>query len=251
MSALVLNDVSKRFGGLKAVTGVNLTVPMGKIIGLIGPNGAGKTTLVNLISGMLKLSSGRVSLGDEDLTTASMVDVANAGVSRTFQTIRLLPDVSVLNTVALGFHRHEKASLLASLIGLPQAREESKRFAAKARELLARFNMLRYADHPAATLAYGHQRRVEIMRALATGPRLLLLDEPVAGMNDVEAAEIGEICQTLADSGIGILLIEHNMRFVTSICSKIYVLDAGRMIADGPPQLVMRNPAVIESYLGV
>jgi branched-chain amino acid transport system ATP-binding protein len=250
MSGLYLRNVSKRFGGLHAVSDVNLAVPAGSIVGLIGPNGAGKTTLVNLITGILKLDAGEILLDGQDLTTASMIRIAHAGINRTFQTIRLLPDASVMENIVLGFHRHEKSSLVASMLGLPSARTEGRDLRTRAGELLSRFNMSRYAEYPAATLSYGHQRRVEIMRALAAEPRILLLDEPVAGMNDVEAGEIGEICESLALSGIGILLIEHNMRFVTALSATVHVLDAGRMIASGSPQAVMRNPTVIEAYLG-
>lgn len=250
MAALVLNNVSKRFGGLLAVSDVNLEVPPGRITGLIGPNGAGKTTVVNMITGLLKLTTGNIRLGDRDITTAEAHEVAFAGVSRTFQNIRLLPEATVLENVVIGFHVHVKSSLFAQLLGLPSSLRESPKLFERGWQLLERFGMTRFADHPAGGLAYGHQRRVEMMRAVATDPQILLLDEPVAGMNDVEAAELGTVFNELAASGIGLLLIEHNIRFVNQLCQKVYVLDSGAMIAQGTPQEVMHDPAVIAAYLG-
>ena len=250
MPSLVLSQVSKRFGGLLAVADVNMEVPPGRITGLIGPNGAGKTTVVNMITGLLKLTTGSIKLGDRDLTTAEAHEVAHAGVSRTFQNIRLLPEATVLENVVIGYHVHVKSSLLAQLIGLPSSLRESPQFFEQGRQLLERFGMGRFADHPAGGLAYGHQRRVEMMRAVATNPQILLLDEPVAGMNDVEATELGEVFKQLTAGGIGLLLIEHNIRFVNQLCHQVYVLDSGAMIASGTPQEVMHNPAVVAAYLG-
>jgi len=248
--SLVLKNVSKRFGGLLAVSDVNMDVPPGKITGLIGPNGAGKTTVVNMITGLLKLSTGSITLDGQDISEAEAHEVAFAGVSRTFQNIRLLPEATVLENVVIGFHVHVKSSLFAQLVGLPSSLRETPQLIERGRQLLERFDMSRYADHPAGGLAYGHQRRVEMMRAVATSPKILLLDEPVAGMNDVEATELGKVFSELAASGIGLLLIEHNIRFVNQLCEHVYVLDSGAMIASGTPQEVMHNPAVIAAYLG-
>lgn len=250
MSTLALRDVSKRFGGVVAAEQLNIEVPPGRITGLIGPNGAGKTTIVNLITGMLPVSSGRIEFGERDLTHAPAHEVGRAGVARTFQNIRLLTEASVLENVMVGFHRKETCSLLSALLGFPSARRETARVKQSAYQLLERFGMTRYAFHPAGGLSYGHQRRVEMMRALAAAPSLLLLDEPVAGMNDVEANSLGGIFLDLARSGIAVLLIEHNMRFVMRMCEHVYVLDSGRMIAEGTPQQVVNNPAVIAAYLG-
>ena len=250
MQSLVLSKVSKRFGGLLAVSDVNMEVPPGKITGLIGPNGAGKTTVVNMITGLLKLTTGSIKLGDVDISEAEAHEVAFAGVSRTFQNIRLLPEATVLENVVIGFHVHVKSSLFAQLVGLPSSLRETPQLVERGRKLLERFGMSRYADHPAGGLAYGHQRRVEMMRAVATDPKILLLDEPVAGMNDVEATELGDVFKELAASGIGLLLIEHNIRFVNQLCEQVYVLDSGAMIASGTPQEVMHNPAVVAAYLG-
>jgi branched-chain amino acid transport system ATP-binding protein len=250
MSALTLSDVTKSFGGVLAVSGLSLEIPAGRITGLIGPNGAGKTTVVNVITGIVSPTAGRIAVGEQDLTGASPEAVARRGVARTFQNIRLLHDQSVLDNVVIGFHRHETTSLLANLCGLPSAWRERDAFRARARALLERFEMTRFAEARADSLSYGHQRRVEMMRAIAAAPEFLLLDEPVAGMNQVEADELGLIFRTLAEDGIGILLIEHNVGFVMDLCATIHVMNTGRLIAHGTADEVARDPAVIEAYLG-
>jgi branched-chain amino acid transport system ATP-binding protein len=250
MSTLTIDQVSKRFGGVHAVSDISMEVPAGKITGLIGPNGAGKTTLINLITGILAVSAGHIRFGAQDITQAPAHMVARAGITRTFQNIRLLTEASVIDNVMIGFYRRETGSTLASLLGLPAARRETRSLRERAMRLLERFGMAHLAEHEAGGLAYGHQRRVEMMRALASDPALILLDEPVAGMNDVEAGELGEIFAGLAREGMGVLLIEHNVRFVTRLCHQVYVLDSGRMIASGTPQEVVSNPAVITAYLG-
>jgi len=249
-ATLVLQDVARHFGGVPAVDKLSLQVPAGQITGLIGPNGAGKTTVVNLITGLLHLSSGKVLLDGRDVSREEAPDLARAGVARTFQNIRLVPDASVLENVVAGFHRHEKAGLWANLLGLPSARAEAKSMNGRAMALLERFGMTALAEHRAGGLSYGHQRRIEMMRALATEPRLLLLDEPVAGMNDAEAESLAGIFRSVAASGVAVLLIEHNMRFVMSLCAHLYVLASGRLIAEGQPDAVGRDPMVVEAYLG-
>lgn len=250
MKTLVLDQVSKYFGGVVAADKVSMQIPPGRITGLIGPNGAGKSTIVNLITGMMSLTAGTIHLGDRDLTTTSPHEISRAGLARTFQNIRLFKEAPAIDNVMGGFHRHEDSSLLASILALPSARAETRRIRARAAELLERFNMTRYASFPAGGLAYGHQRRFEFMRALASQPNVLLLDEPVAGMNDVEANEMGVIFKELAAEGMAVLLIEHNMRFVTRLCDYVYVLDGGRLIAEGEPKKVIVDPAVIAAYLG-
>ncbi len=251
MSApLVLENVARHFGGLPAVDGVSLQVPAGQITGLIGPNGAGKTTVVNLITGILHLTQGRVLLDGQDVSKAEAPELARAGVARTFQNIRLVADATVLDNVLAGFHRHEKTSLWANLLGLPSARAETAQLKAQAMQLLERFDMVPLAEHRAGGLSYGHQRRIEMMRALATNPKVLLLDEPVAGMNDAEAESLAHIFRKVAADGVAVLLIEHNMRFVMSLCSHLYVLASGRLIAQGTPDVVGRDPKVVEAYLG-
>jgi branched-chain amino acid transport system ATP-binding protein len=251
MPLLSLEAVTRSFGGLAAVADLSFAAGAGRITGLIGPNGAGKTTVINLVTGLLRLSGGRVLLDGQDVSREPPQAVARLGIARTFQNIRLLPEQSVLENVAAGFYRHEAGGLAAALLGLPAARAARRRTRDRAGALLARFGMSAQAGLPAGALAYGHQRRVEIMRALATGPRLLLLDEPVAGMNDVEAEGLGHTIQQLAQEGMGILLVEHNMRFVTGVCDTVHVLDAGRLIASGAPDAVIADPLVIEAYLGI
>ncbi len=249
-TTLELDNVARHFGGVPAVDGLSLSVASGKITGLIGPNGAGKTTVVNLITGLLHLTSGRVLLDGKDVSRAEAPELARAGVARTFQNIRLVPDASVLDNVLAGFHRHQRIGLLPNLLGLSSARVETARLKQEAMEMVERFGMAALAQHRAGGLSYGHQRRIEMMRALAMKPRLLLLDEPVAGMNDAEAESLGDIFRTVAEDGVAVLLIEHNMRFVMSLCSHLYVVAAGRLIAQGEPQEVGRDPIVVEAYLG-
>ena len=249
-AALVLENVARHFGGVPAVDGLSLSVPAGRITGLIGPNGAGKTTVVNLITGILHLTSGRVLLQGNDVSRTEAPELARAGVARTFQNIRLVADASVLDNVLAGFHRHETTGLFANLFGLPSARAETARLKAEAMHLLERFGMSALAQHRAGGLSYGHQRRIEMMRALAAKPSVLLLDEPVAGMNDAEAESLAGIFRSVAAEGVAILLIEHNMRFVMSLCSHLYVLASGRLIAEGEPGMVGRDPRVVEAYLG-
>jgi branched-chain amino acid transport system ATP-binding protein len=248
--SLQLIDISKNFGGVVASRGVNITVPRGKITGLIGPNGAGKTTIVNMITGMLSVSGGRIKVGDRDITHVPADEICRAGLARTFQNIRILPDNSVLENILIGFHRHERCSTLAALLGLPSSRREAEEIRRKAYGLLTQFGMRDFADHPASSLSYGHQRKVEMMRALASEPDYILLDEPIAGMNDVESDTLADLFLDLARSGKGILLIEHNIRFVSKLCEQIYVLDGGRLIAEGPPADVLRDSAVIAAYIG-
>jgi len=250
MARLDLDGVARQFEGVQAVEGLTMTALPARITGLIGPNGAGKTTVVNLISGLLKLSAGRIQLDGRDISTLQPDQVARLGVARTFQNVRLLKEASVVDNVVVGFHMHDRTSLAAQALGLPSVRRSRKASIERARELLSEFEMSEYAQLLAGELSYGHQRRVEIMRALATEPKVLLLDEPAAGMNDVEAHALGTIFRRLADRGLTILLIEHNMELVMALCDELYVLDSGKLIASGSPAQVQSHPAVIEAYLG-
>lgn len=250
MTSLELHDVTRAFGGLRAVHGLTMSIPSGHVTGLIGPNGAGKTTTINLITGLLRLSVGSVRLGETDLTQLEPHEVARCGISRTFQTVRLLREASVVDNVLSGCHVFDTVSPLSKLLGLSAVRRQDRAFQERVEQMLARFGMLDLADRPAGELAYGHQRRVEIMRALMMKPRVLLLDEPVAGMNDVEADELGRIFRELATDGIAVLLIEHNMRLVMAVCDRIYVLASGELLAQGTPHTVRREARVIEAYLG-
>lgn len=249
-AALTLDGVCRNFGGLRAVDGVSMRASPEQITGLIGPNGAGKTTLINLVTGVLRLSGGRILFDGKDISEASAAAVARAGIARTFQSIRLLPECTVLQNVMIGMHRHRDAGVLAELFGLPAAIREDAALQRRALVLLERLDLQPFAHYPAGSLSYGHQRRTEICRALALEPRLLLLDEPVAGMNDVEAASLGSIFRRLAREGLGIVLVEHNMRFVMSLCDELYVLDSGRLLASGRPSEVITRADVIEAYLG-
>ncbi|HSV83463.1 MAG TPA: ABC transporter ATP-binding protein [Ramlibacter sp.] len=250
MSDLVLDRVTKSFGGVHAVADVSIRARGGRITGLIGPNGAGKTTVINLVTGMFKLSAGRVLVDSQDISEEEPDVIARSGVSRTFQNIRLLPDATVLENVMIGFHRHERASMLAGVLGLPSARRETEQIRARSLALLDKFELGRHADALAGGLAYGHQRRVEMARAVASEPDILLLDEPVAGMNDVEADELADVFKELAAGGMGLLLVEHNIRFVSRMCDHVYVLASGRLIAEGEPRTVLNDEAVITAYLG-
>jgi branched-chain amino acid transport system ATP-binding protein len=251
VTLLVLDNVERRFEGLRAVAGVSFSVPPACITGLIGPNGSGKTTLINLISGMLSISSGNIVFDGNDISMLPPHKVARMGIARTFQNIRLLRDLSVRDNIVVGFHRHEQTNIFENLFGFPAACRERKEFRNRAELLMKRLTMIDYADTPAGQLSYGHQRKVEIMRAIAASPALLLLDEPVAGMNDVEAHELGHLLRELAADGIAILLVEHNMRFVMSLCENIHVMNSGQLIASGRAETVIKDPAVITAYLGV
>jgi branched-chain amino acid transport system ATP-binding protein len=250
MARLELQRVSRHFDGVQAVDSFTMIALPGRITGVIGPNGAGKTTLVNLISGLLKLSAGRILLDGRDIGTLQPDAVARLGVARTFQNVRLLKEASVIDNIVVGCQMHDRTSLAAQALGLPSVRRSRAAWIERASTLLSEFQMTQYAELLAGELSYGHQRRVEIMRALATEPRVLLLDEPVAGMNDVEAHALGEMFRQLADRGLTILLIEHNMQLVMALCDELYVLDSGKLIAAGEPAQVQNHPAVIEAYLG-
>jgi branched-chain amino acid transport system ATP-binding protein len=250
MAALSLAGVSRRFGGVQAVQDLSMTVGPGRITGLIGPNGAGKTTVVNLITGLLKLTTGSIRLDDRDIHQLPPHQVARLGVVRTFQNVRLLKEASVLDNIVAGCRQEEAVPLYAQALGLPAMRHARATSIARAHVLMTELGMSEYAAHLAGELSYGHQRRVEIMRALALDPSVLLLDEPVAGMNDTEAEELGRIFRKLAARGIAILLIEHNMRFVMALCDEIYVVATGELIDHGAPDKVRANPKVIEAYLG-
>lgn len=250
MSTLQLEAVTKSFGGVNAVANLTMEARRGQITGLIGPNGAGKTTVINLITGTLKLTSGRILVDGAEVGQEEPDAIARRGVSRTFQNIRLLSEVTVLENVMIGFHRHERVNVLADLLGLRSSRRRTQEIRARSMELLERFKLSRYASALAGGLSYGHQRRVEMARAVASDPGILLLDEPVAGMNDVEANELGDTFRELAASNIGLVLVEHNIRFVTRMCQHVYVLASGRLIAEGSPKDAMQDENVIVAYLG-
>jgi branched-chain amino acid transport system ATP-binding protein len=250
MAVLSLNKVSRRFGGVFAVQDFSMTARPGRITGLIGPNGAGKTTVVNLITGLLKLAAGSITLDGREIHELPPHEIARRGVARTFQNVRLLKEASVLDNILAGCRQEEAVPFYVQALGLPAMRRARGGSIVRAHALLAELGMSEYANRLAGELSYGHQRRVEIMCALALEPGVLLLDEPVAGMNDAEAEELGRIFRELAAGGMAVLLIEHNIRFVTAQCDEIYVLATGELIDHGAPGKVLANPKVVEAYLG-
>src|SRR3954463_10417995 len=249
---LLARNVSKIFGGLVAVNDVTFALPRHSIVSIIGPNGAGKTTFFNMLTGLYRPSFGRIAFDGKDITRARPDRITKQGVARTFQNIRLFGTMSALENVLVGQHARMKAGLFGAVVRHPGVRREEREVREKAREILE-FSGLRSAVHDqlAINLSYGDQRRVEIARALASNPALLLLDEPTAGMNPQESARLTEFMERLrAELGITILLIEHDMKVVMGISERITVLDLGERIAQGPPAEIRDNTRVIEAYLG-
>lgn len=247
---LQVNNVTRTFGGVTALDGVSLAVEKGAVHGLIGPNGAGKTTLINVLSGIIAPSSGEVLFDDRPVHALPAHQLAARGVARTFQNIRLFPAMTCLENVIAGQHLVAPRPYFPRLFCLPSARQEEKELRRQAMDCLQRVGIEARAHFSAKALSYGERRRLEIARALASRPRLLLLDEPVAGMRQKEVQQVGGLIQSLAAEGMTILLIEHNMSFVMGLCSRITVLNFGRTLITGSPEQVTRHPDVIEAYLG-
>lgn len=248
---LSVNALSISFGGLRAVDDLNLTINKGELYGLIGPNGAGKTTAFNLLTGVYKPNQGKILLDGKDITGLSNIEINKAGVARTFQNIRLFKELSVLDNVKVGLHNQYSYSTLTGILRLPKYFKVEKEMDEKAMELLKVFNLDKEANVLASNLPYGKQRKLEIARALATNPKLLLLDEPAAGMNPNETQELMDTITFVRENfDMTVLLIEHDMRLVSGICERLTVLNFGRVLCQGETSEVLNNPEVIKAYIG-
>ena len=248
---LEIEDLAMRFGGIVALDAVTFAVDKGRIVGLIGPNGAGKTTLFNCLSRLYRQVRGDIRLNGQSLRRCAASDIAALGVGRTFQASTLFASMSVLDNVKVGSHARGRSGPLTDALTLPSTRAEERRFDDTAREMLAFVGLEKLARRTAANLSLGARKRVELARALASNPTLLLLDEPAGGLNHEEVAELGALIRSIRDRlGITVLLVEHHMGLVMSLSDQVVVLNFGRVIADGPPEEVRSNPAVTEAYLG-
>ena len=251
MAMLDVKNLSISFGGLKAVDDFSITIEKGQLYGLIGPNGAGKTTIFNLLTGVYKPDGGRILLDGKNITGHKAIQINQAGIARTFQNIRLFKELSVLDNVKVGLHNHHNYSTLSGILRLPSYYKVEKEMDERAMELLKVFDLDKEFDYKASNLPYGKQRKLEIARALATEPKLLLLDEPAAGMNPNETAELMKTIRFVRDHfDMTVLLIEHDMKLVSGICERLTVLNFGHMLAEGPTSEVLSNPEVIKAYLG-
>ncbi len=248
---LDVTHLSISFGGLKAVDDFNIQIKKGELYGLIGPNGAGKTTVFNLLTGVYKPDTGSIVLNEKNITGKKTVDINRAGIARTFQNIRLFKELSVRDNVKAGLHNHYRYSTIAGILRLPSYMKAEKAMDEKTMELLEVFGLENVSEVSASNLPYGQQRKLEIARALATGPKLLLLDEPAAGMNPNETQELMETIRFVRDHfDMTILLIEHDMKLVSGICEKLTVLNFGQVLKQGTTSEVLNDPEVIKAYLG-
>lgn len=251
MALLKTEGLGIQFGGLKAVDEFNFEIDNGELYGLIGPNGAGKTTVFNLLTGVYQPTSGQILFNNKSILKMSPTQITQAGIARTFQNIRLFKNMSVIDNVKVGLHYSQNYKLASAVLKLPSYFKAEKEIDEKALELLRVFDLEEFANVKASNLPYGKQRKLEIARALATSPKLLLLDEPAAGMNPTETAELMETIKMVREKfSIAILLIEHDMKLVMGICEKIAVLNFGTVLAFGTPEEIQNNPEVIAAYLG-
>ena len=251
MALLDVKNLSISFGGLRAVDGFEMQIEKGELYGLIGPNGAGKTTVFNLLTGVYKPNEGIIKLDGEDITGKKTIDINKAGIARTFQNIRLFKQLSVLDNVKVGLHNHHPYSTLTGILRLPKYYKVEKEMNERAMEILKVFDLDKEADTLAGNLPYGKQRKLEIARALATDPKLLLLDEPAAGMNPNETQELMDTIRFVREHfDMTVLLIEHDMKLVSGICEELTVLNFGQVLAQGKTADVLNNPEVISAYLG-
>jgi branched-chain amino acid transport system ATP-binding protein len=248
--ALKVANVSKKFGGLAAIADVSLEVPDGGVTALIGPNGAGKTTLFNLITNLFPSTAGEIFFYGATLNGLSPGAIAGLGLIRTFQTARVFPGMTVVENVLVGGHNQVRRGAVEQMLWLPSARREERALAAKADAFLDIVGLSRFRDEAASNLPMGAQKLLEVIRALMARPRMLLLDEPAAGLNDSETAELASLLRAVRDSGITVMVVEHNMSLVMGVADRVMVLDAGTLVAAGSPQEIRRNARVIEAYVG-
>jgi branched-chain amino acid transport system ATP-binding protein len=251
MMILEADRLSISFGGVRAIDGVSIAIASGQVFSIIGPNGSGKTTLFNMVSGIYLPNDGSIRLAGDTVTGLAPDQLARRGLSRTFQNLQIFSRMSVLQNVMVGRHRHERTGILAELLHWPSVARQNLATREAARAALARVGLADAANHPAGSLAYGALKRLEIARALASEPTVLLLDEPAAGCNPVETQEIDRVIRSIVKDGITVVLVEHDMRLVMNISDRVHVLASGRTLAEGTPEQVRSNMEVIEAYLGV